>query len=86
MKQKDYKNLFNYALNSYKFFQIKYLFNSDHNITYYPTIKSVEIADIKVNICNRYYKNVNQTLISNFSAYLINLLLLTKVYHESRNK
>lgn len=86
MKQKVYEHLLNHAFNKYTFFRIKYLFNSDYNITYYPTIKSVEIADIKVNIYNRYYENVNQTLISNFSAYLINLLLLTKVYYESRNK
>ena len=78
MKQKVYEHLLNNALNEYIFFRIKYLFNSNYNITYYPTIKSVEIADIKVNICNRYYKNVNKTLISNFSAYLYQKFLNTE--------
>lgn len=85
MKQKVYEHLLNHAFNKYTFFRIKYLFNSDYNITYYPTIKSVEIADTKVNIYNRYYENVNQTLISNFSAYLINLFLLTRKYRYARN-
>ena len=43
MKQKDYKNLFNYALNSYKFFQIKYL--SEYSVVYHPSYREVEIYD-----------------------------------------
>ena len=55
MKQKDYKNLFNYALNSYKFFQIKYL--SEYSVVYYPSYREVEIYDKYYVIHNRINKN-----------------------------
>ena len=55
MKQKDYKDLFNYALNSYKFFQIKY--SSEYSVVYHPSYREVEIYDKYYVIHNRINKN-----------------------------
>lgn len=85
MERKVYKLLFNDTLDKFMFFQIKYLFNKGYSVTYYPTIKAIEIFNRKTNIGSRYYERVNKTAIINFSAHLINLFLLTKTYYESNN-
>lgn len=82
MKQKDYKNLFNYALNSYKFFQIKYL--SEYSVVYHPSYREVEIYDKYYVIHNRI--NENKLNAGECSINIFSLFLLTKIYYESRNK
>lgn len=82
MKQKDYKNLFNYALNSYKFFQIKY--SSEYSVVYHPSYREVEIYDKYYVIHNRI--NENKLNAGECTTNIFNLFLLTKIYYESRNK
>lgn len=82
MKQKDYKNLFNYALNSYKFFQIKY--SSEYSVVYHPSYREVEIYDKYYVIHNRI--NENKLNAGECATNIFNLFLLTKIYYESRNK
>ena len=82
MKQKDYKNLFNYALNSYKFFQIKYL--SEYSVVYHPSYREVEIYDKYYVIHNRI--NENKLNAGECTINIFSLFLLTKIYYETRNK
>lgn len=82
MKQKDYKNLFNYALNSYNFFQIKYL--SEYSVVYHPSYREVEIYDKYYVIHNRI--NENKLNAGECATNIFSLFLLTKIYYESRNK
>lgn len=82
MKQKDYKNLFNYALNSYKFFQIKY--SSEYSVVYHPSYREVEIYDKYYVIHNKI--NENKLNAGECATNIFSLFLLTKIYYETRNK
>lgn len=82
MKQKDYKNLFNYALNSYKFFQIKC--SSEYSVVYHSSYREVEIYDKYYVIHNRI--NKNKLNAGECATKIFNLFLLTKIYYETRNK
>ena len=81
MKQKGYKNLFNYALNSQTFFQIKYL--SEYSVVYHPSYREVEIYDKYYVIHNRI--NENKLNVGECATNIFNLFLLTKIYYESKN-
>ena len=81
MKQKDYKNLFNYALNSYKFFQIKY--SSEYSVVYHPSYRGVEIIDKYYAIYNRI--NENKLNVGEYAINIFSLFLLKKFYYETES-
>lgn len=81
MKQKDYKNLFNYALNSYKFFQIKYL--SEYSVIYHPSYRELEILDKYYVIHNRI--NKNKLNAGECATNIFSLFLLTRKYRYAKN-